>query len=143
MSSQKDRKHAKNAENVEERDRLKTIQAALLLLFADGIHPLFQVCSGNLGIFSLLSLFLDLQHAPPVFLFGATVAFSLQCGIQFSFQFLGALTPCVTISLDLVTLSLQVGEGFLKSRGELLLGEQVLLDRANPSFLVFLDLGDR
>jgi hypothetical protein len=48
--------------------RLKAIQAALLLFFADGVHTLLKVCSGNFCIAPLLSFLLNLKHTPSVLL---------------------------------------------------------------------------
>jgi hypothetical protein len=68
----------KNAEERRERLQkielfLETIQASLLLLFADGIHPLFEVRPGNFGIASFLSLLFDLLHTISVLLLGDTI----------------------------------------------------------------------
>lgn len=63
---------------------LETVQASLLLLFADGIHPLFEVRPGNLSIASFLSLFFDLLHAPSILLLRDTIFLFLFGLLKFS-----------------------------------------------------------
>lgn len=118
----------------------ETVQASLLLLFADGIHSLLQVGACNLGVSSLLSLLLHLQHAPSVLLLLASVCFSLLRFLQLQLEISSTSSPGITVSLDLVALSLEVRECFLEGRGELLLREQVFLNCSDASFLVLLNL---
>lgn len=121
---------------------LETVQTSLLLLFADGVHALLEVCSGDLGITTLLSLFFDLEHAPSVLLVHAAVLFSLFGVLQFQFKVRGTPSPGINFSLHLVTLSLQVCQGFFKSLGKLLLGVQMLFDGTDTSFLILVNLRD-
>lgn len=121
---------------------LETIQASLLLLFADGIHALLQMGSGNFSVPSLLSFFLDLQHAPSIFLVCACVLFSIPSFLEIKLKFASAFSPCITIRFDLVALSLQIRKCLFQGCCQLLLSEQMFLDCANPGLLVFLDLRD-
>jgi hypothetical protein len=126
-----------------EEGRLEAVQASLLLFLADGVHALLEVCAGDLCIAALLALFLDLHHAPTVLLLGAAALLSLDGGIEIVLQVRSAFTPRVAVGFELVALALQVSEGLLEGGGELLLGEEVLLDGADFGLLVFMDLGER
>jgi hypothetical protein len=121
---------------------LKAVQASLLLLFADRIHPLLQMCSSNFGVPSLLSFFFDLEHAPPVLLVRSTILLSLLGLFHLLFKLRGTSSPCIDLGLHLIALPLEICKSFLESLGELLLSKEVLLNGANASFLVLMDLGD-
>lgn len=89
------------------------------------------------GVATLLALFLNLLHAPAVVLLRLLLEL-----LDLGLELIGAAAPGVAVSLDLVLLSLQIGQGFLEGGGKLLLGHEMFLDEADAGFLVFLDLGD-
>ena len=121
---------------------LEAVQRSLLLLLADGIHAFLKVCSCDLGVASLLTLFFDLEHGPAVLLVHATVLSGLFGLLDLVLELSRTASPSINLLLHLVALSLEISESFLEGLSELLLGEEMLLDGANAGLLVFMNLGD-
>lgn len=114
--------------------QLEAVERALFLLLA-GVelpHPLLQRLPGSLGADAHLALFLDGLQAH------ARVAALFAQADEFVFEALAFALPVVHVRLGAVGRRLEVDEGFFEGGGQLLLGEEVLLDRADAGFL-FLD----
>ena len=80
---------------------LKAIQAPLLLLLGDGVHPLLQMRPGNLGVPPLPPLLLDLLQAPPVVLLRLVLEL-----LELGLEVVGAAPPRVAVGPDHVLLPL-------------------------------------
>lgn len=85
---------------------LETVQASLLFLFADSVHPLLEMSSGDLCISSFLSLLFDLKHAPSVLLVHTAVLLSLLGFFEFKFKIRSTSSPGVYLGLHFVALAL-------------------------------------
>jgi hypothetical protein len=113
--------------------QLEAVERALFLFLA-GVqlsHPLLQRLPGPLGADAHLALFLDGLQAH------ARVAALLAQADEFVFEALALALPVVHVRLGAVGRRLEVDEGFFEGGGQLLLGEEVLLDCADAGFLFF------
>jgi hypothetical protein len=112
----------------------EAVERALLFLLVDGIHPLFEMGSSCLGLFSSISLLLDSLHRVPRILLRALKILNLLLQSP-CFAF-----PHLEIVFGFLALGLEVNESFFESRRELFLRKEMLLDGADSSFLIICQL---
>lgn len=117
----------------EEVRRLEAVEAALLLFLVAVIelgHAGFEVCTLGLDAETGVALFLDcLQRV-------TRHAALLLEGIELLFETRALLLPVVDLIFGLLAGRFQVGKSIFQGSGQLLLCKEVLLDRADTSFLV-------
>lgn len=116
---------------------LEAVQSTLLLLFVVIVelrHALFECRSRSFGAHTHLALLFDRLQA------GSRVTTLLAQADELVFQALAFLAPVFHLRLGAIGRRFEIDQCLFERRRELLLGEQVLLNRPNTSFLLFNEL---